>query len=154
MDNGLHCRKINSEMISLRNLFRNVSSRSLNRFKEISKSVSSQQTLWVGKFIFLMTDSTTFYHGQTAPTKRRRKQQQNNEAQTHKWLKTHNTLRTKTGIEGTLKHSIREDAEIEYSSATVYSVFLKTLANWKVADVVTIPDSLGINDTDVTDLAL
>ena len=78
-------------------------------------------------------------------------------------MKTHNTLSTKTGIEGILKHSIkeicsdgtfREDAEIEYRSATVYLVFLKTLAHWKVADVVTIPDSLGLNDTDVTDLAL
>ena len=37
-------------MVSLSNLFRIVSSRSLNRFKEISKSVSSQQTLWVGKY--------------------------------------------------------------------------------------------------------
>ena len=50
MDNGLHCCKINPEMVSLSNLFRNVSSRSFNRFKEISKSLSSQQTLWVGKY--------------------------------------------------------------------------------------------------------
>ena len=107
--------------------------------------------------------STTSYHGQTVPTKRRKKHQQNDEAESHKWLKTHNTMRTKTGIEGILKHSItgmcshgtfRDDAEIEYSYTAVHSVFLKTLAYWKVADVVTIPDSLGLKDTDVTDLAL
>ena len=105
-----------------------------------------------------------FYHGQTVPQKKRKKhQQQNNEAESHKRLKNHNTLRTRTGIEGILKHSItqmcshgtfRGDGEIEYSNTSVYSVFLRTLAQWTLADIVTIAEILDINDTCATDLAL
>ena len=76
-------------------------------------------------------------------------------------MKKHDTLRTKTGIDGILKHSITRmcvhmahSGEIEYSNLSVYSVFLKTLAHWKLADVVTIPESLCINDTYVTNRAL
>ena len=60
MGNGLHCCKINPEMVSLSNLFRNVSTTSLNRFKEISKSASSQQTLWVGKYHITFAPPTHF----------------------------------------------------------------------------------------------
>ena len=75
------------------------------------------------------------------------------DAESHKRLKNHNTLRTRTGIERILKHSITEmclhgtfrgDAEIEYSNQSVYSVFLKTLAHCKLADIVTIPEILGL----------
>ena len=50
--------------------------------------------------------------------------------------------------------TFRGDAEIEYSNPSIYSVLLKTLAHWKLADIVTIPEILDINDTYVTDLAL
>ena len=36
----------------------------------------------------------------------------------------------------------------------MYSVFLKTLAHWKLAYVVTIPESLDFNDTFANDLVL
>ena len=92
-----------------------------------------------------------------------KKYQQNNEAESHNRLKNHNTLRTRTYIEGILKHSIkgmgshgtfRGDVEIEYSNLSVSSVFLKTLTYWKLADVVTFPESLDPNDMYITNLAL
>ena len=71
-------------------------------------------------------------------------------------MKNHDTLRTRTGTElvslNTVSqgcaHMAHSGVMLKLNTATYQcnSVFLKTLALWKLADVITIPESLDNND--------